>query len=74
MPPPPPCFCLYHRRIEKGRRPNRDGVLFRQSAKSSNNKLYYLPKIMPICEILLPKIYGGGGIIYLEFPQGAGAE
>ena len=70
-----PAFCLYHSYIEKGRRPSRDGVLFRQSAKNSNNKLYYLPKIMPICEILLPKIYGGGGgIIYLEFPQGAGAE
>lgn len=74
MPPPPFSFACIIAALKKDAAPVGTASFFRQSAKNSNNKLYCLPKIMPICEILLPKIYGGGGIIYLEFPQGAGAK
>ena len=73
-PPPPPCFCLYYRRIEKGRRPSRGGVLF--SSKCQKTQTARFDSCQKICRFvkLYCQKYMGGGIIYLEFPQGAGAK
>ena len=72
--PPPPALCLDHRRIEKGRRPSRGGVLF--SSKCQKTQTASCDTCQKICRFVkfYCQKYMGGGYNLFRVPAGCGSQ